>query len=187
MLVLLQKETNVEILIPRRPRLLIPQILETLSKTQKEWLLLIDDDAILFPETERKIFDPSFQFDSDYDIIAFTWVNTQGKKGYQTGLYRVKKLKEVMPLIKSPVGMDIILQALMKSTFSKEFSYIHPLKNNFSAYFRWGKGRAFCLRMVKSKKLYLTNYWHISHLKLYIAWIYGFLWGLIAPMKEETW
>jgi hypothetical protein len=182
---------NVEILITRRSSGIgmVEQIRQTALKTDKKWLFICDDDAVLDPETQKKVFDPDFNFDSDYDIESFTWRNNEGKRGFQTGLYRVTALRREM--IKNPkipsIGFDIIMQALLKSRFSKEFTYTHPLKNTFRAYMRWGKGRALCLRFVKSKNMYLTNYWTIYHLHLYIGYCFGFAWGLICPMKDETW
>ena len=116
-------------------------------------------------------------------------VNNQGKKGFQTGFYRVESLKKIIAKREIPsIGFDIIMQTLLPTEFSKEFKYSHPLKNTFKAYFRWGKGRAVCLRFVKSKRIYLTGYWNIRQLPFYVAYCYGFVWGLVCPIKEnETW
>jgi hypothetical protein len=182
------KMPNFDICIPSRPRTMLEQIREAFQNSKKTWILLLDDDLILTPETKRKLSDPNFNFNSCYDIVLFKWENIEGKIGRQSGFYRVRAIRKYILTKKLPsTGVDIILESVFPSFHTEEFSYTHPLKNTFSAYMRWGKGRAYCLRVVSTKSTFFHTPLNIRRLNLYIAYAVGFVIGLFQPMTDNVW
>ena len=180
--------SNVDFFTPHRPRTVLEQLREKTFTTDKDFLIWIDEDVKLLPESEKILFDPNLEFKSKYDIERFIWKNDKGHEGYGIGIYRVRAIRPIF--VKFPIlpsaGLDIILQTLVSTGKSKNIFYTHPLKGN--NYFRWGKGRAFCLRITGFKKQNLPrSKIQIKNPSIYVSYLLGFTYGLFAKINDESW
>lgn len=181
------QKNNIKIVVFKRPFTMLQQYQLALT-TDKRWILFLDNDSELISIPDIDIIP------NDIDLVSFLWVNAPlvfGSDKYTTSncLVRTSSLIEVLQNNNklSSVGLDLYLQSHLIVQYNKDGIIKHNSKVSMKKFYRYGKGRGYYAKTSDCNLTPNVHYLYFRYIHLYIAYLIGYMIGIIKPRVDENW